>query len=61
MADLSGTNSQPLEMPKASDWRCRLIGGPQPVVFVPTAGNEPNAFHRFMQRLCFGFVWEKKP
>lgn len=24
-------------------------------------GKEPNWFHRWMQRICFGFRWEKIP
>lgn len=31
-----------------------LEGGTRIPVF---KGHEPNRFHRFMQRLCFGFVW----
>lgn len=22
-------------------------------------GKQPNAFHRFMQRICFGFKWSR--
>ena len=46
--------------PKRSDWQCYLTGGPDGLVLVPNEGNVPNAFHRFMQRVCFGFRWVKK-
>lgn len=48
--------------PKNSPWRARLLGSPGnpgQVVFQPLEGCEPNAFHRMMQRLCFGIVWSK--
>lgn len=50
------------ETPKYSDWQCYLIGKGNDYSFVinPTIGNVPNAFHRFMQELCFGFRWVKK-
>lgn len=49
-----------LQIPEPSEWQCRLLGGAQPVLFIPAKGDEPNAFHRFMQRLCFGIIWEKR-
>jgi hypothetical protein len=39
-----------------SDWKCE-ISSPNGLVFRPVRGAEPNAFHRLMQRLCFGFKW----
>jgi hypothetical protein len=30
------------------------------ISYTPTKEAEPNAFHRFMQELCFGVKWEKK-
>jgi hypothetical protein len=52
-------------IPKRSDWQCYLFGdadrpGPGAIVFTPIEGNEPNWFHRKMQRLCFGIQWRKK-
>ena len=49
-----------LKIPEQSQWQARLLGGSSPVVYIPAKGSEPNAFHRFMQRLCFGVVWEKR-
>jgi hypothetical protein len=37
-------------------WRCHLIPG---VVYHLEEGRQPNAFHRLMQRLCFGVRWER--
>lgn len=37
-------------------WKCQLV----PKVFWHVEeGKQPNAFHRFMQRLCFGFKWSR--
>jgi hypothetical protein len=44
---------------KASPWRCYLFGSDRGVIFHPSKGQEPNAFHRLMQRLILGFRWEK--
>ncbi len=40
-----------------SDWECRLTGD---TLYTPRKGEEPNWFHRLMQRLAFGFVWRKR-
>lgn len=45
-----------LSMPKNSDWTAAFAG----ITYTPVEGKEPNWFHRFMQRLCFGIVWSKK-
>jgi hypothetical protein len=37
-------------------WRCHLVPG---VVYHLEEGRQPNAFHRLMQRLCFGVRWER--
>lgn len=37
-----------------AEWRCSV--GPNWQIEVPEA---PNALHRFMQRLIFGFKWER--
>jgi hypothetical protein len=37
-------------------WRCELM---QKVYWEREEGQQPNAFHRLMQRLVFGFKWEK--
>jgi hypothetical protein len=44
-----------LSMPKYS-WKCQLTHG---TYWYVEEGKQPNAFHRFMQRLCFGIVWSK--
>lgn len=44
-----------------SEWSCRLfdkVGNV--IVWTPDKGEEPNFFHRWMQRLCFGFKWTKE-
>jgi len=44
--------------PPLSSWRCEVFGsGPGGIVWRPREGLVPNAFHRFMQRLCFGCRW----
>lgn len=43
--------------PERSEWQCHLVDG---FVVIPNKGGEPNAFHRWMQRLAFGFRWEKR-
>ena len=48
-----------LPPPKPSNWRCRLTPGPHGLILQPTEDNVPNAFHRWMQRICFGFCWEQ--
>lgn len=35
-------------------WRCEIHG----LTFLCEEGKQPNAFHRFMLRLCFGIRWE---
>lgn len=48
-----------LRAPKPSGWQCHLTPGPFGLVLQPTEGNVPNIFHRWMQRVCFGFCWKK--
>jgi hypothetical protein len=45
-----------IKVPEKSDWQARMLGN---VIFRPDRGGEPNRFHRFMQWLCFGIVWER--
>lgn len=40
-------------------WRCYLFGAGNGVILSTTDEETPNAFHRFMQWLCFGNVWKK--
>ena len=37
-------------------WRCYLGSN---LMLNVEEGKQPNAFHRLMQRLCFGFRWER--
>jgi hypothetical protein len=49
-----------LQIPEMSEWQCWLIGdGSWGTVIHPKKGDEPNWFHRWMQRMAFGFRWEK--
>lgn len=43
-------------VPERSDWECDIVSG---FTLRPDRGDEPNAFHRLMQRLAFGFRWRK--
>jgi len=44
-----------IEQPKYV-WRVELA---PKVIWYREEGQQPNAFHRMMQRLFFGFKWEK--
>ena len=46
----------PFDVPSYSDWSAK-IGS---VKYYPEKGDEPCAFHRFMQRLILGIKWSKK-
>lgn len=39
-----------------SDWELIFCGN---IRWRPLKGKEPNRFHRFMQKLCFGVEWHK--
>lgn len=43
--------------PEPSEWQATLLPG---LKVRPNKGCEPNAFHRFMQRLAFGIVWTRQ-
>ena len=43
---------------KPSEWTAHVCGGWY--TFTPPKGQEPNAFHRLMQRLAFGVVWKRR-
>jgi hypothetical protein len=45
-----------------SNWKCYMFGnrpGGSGMVYYPAKGMVPNAFVRFMMRICFGCVWVK--
>lgn len=44
-----------LVVPERSDWTMHAAG----TQFTPLKGQEPNAFHRMMQRLVLGIRWER--
>lgn len=53
--ELPGGNGLRLTYDELSDWTAKL--GSQ--YHTPLAGEEPNAFHRLMQRLVLGIRWER--
>lgn len=44
-----------IERPKYT-WKCELH---QSMYWHVAEGKQPNAFHRLMQRLCFGVKWSR--
>lgn len=48
---------QTITLPRSGKWTAHMFGGY--VQFTPNEGQEPNAFHRLMQRLAFGVVWKR--
>ena len=42
--------------PPVYTWQCELMPH---VRWMREEGNQPNAFHRLMQYLMFGFKWER--
>jgi hypothetical protein len=47
--------SRVISIPKYT-WKCQLMEG---TYWQVEEGKQPNAFHRFMQRVCFGFKWSR--
>lgn len=48
--------------PEPGEWECIVLGN-EPrnmVIFCPAKGTEPNAFHRLMHWLAFGFRWRRR-
>jgi hypothetical protein len=54
----SSGHIESIKLPKSSPWKAKLFGD-NGIVYCPRINCEPNRFHRFMQRLCFGIIWEK--
>lgn len=50
-----------IHLPTPAGWKARVLGGANPFYVIPAEGGVPNRFHRWMQRLAFGIVWEKDP
>ena len=46
---------------KDSEWTCYMFGGKEGdgIAWIPTEGNVPNRFVRFMMKVCFGCTWVK--
>ncbi len=56
MSELSGYNFALVNI-EPSGWQMTIVPG---YVYRPSKANGvPNAFHRFMQRVFFGFKWER--
>jgi hypothetical protein len=52
-----------INLPELSEkWECWLFGSTPPngFIYTPVAGKVPNAFIRFMMRICLGCRWVKK-
>ena len=49
-----------IDVPEQSGWVCYLWGnkpGGNGMVYYPIKGNVPNAFVRFMMKVCFACTW----
>ena len=57
MTQFYTTKPLELRLREKSNWQCLIVG--ESLVLRPSAGDEPNALHRWMQRLAFGFRWER--
>lgn len=47
-------------IPPLSPWTCYMFGnkpGGQGLIYTPTIGSVPNAFVRWMMKICFGCTW----
>jgi hypothetical protein len=53
--DINNIEHSTIKMPKYT-WRCQLHPG---TYWSVEDHRVPNRFHRWMQKLCFGVVWEK--
>jgi hypothetical protein len=51
-----------LEFPESSDWVCYLFGATESmgIKYTPKKGAEPNAFVRWMMKICFDCKWVRK-
>lgn len=56
------TSSIRLGLPKRSNWKCYLFGSDPDgdgLVYIPSEGNVPNWFIRWMMQVCLGCTWVK--
>ena len=52
-----------VKTPEPSEWRCYMFGnvpGNCGMVYRPNKGKEPNAFVRWMMKICFACTWIKE-
>ena len=54
MDQISIVNGIHVIQPPKPAWKCQLLPGYELHV---EEGKQPNKFHRWMQKLCFGFKW----
>ena len=53
-----------IQTPEMSDWTCYLFGNKPNglgLAYVPTKGQVPNWFVRWMMKICFDCTWVRKP
>ena len=51
-----------VKVPKQSNWKCYMFGnrpGGSGIMYIPSEGQVPNRFVRFMMRICFDCLWVK--
>ena len=57
-------DSKKIELPKDSEWKCYLFGNNPAsdygLTYQPTEGAVPNAFVRWMMKICFACIWIKE-
>lgn len=57
------TEYKSIKMPEHSKWKCYMFGcglDGHGLVYHPTRGKEPNAFVRWMMKICFDCIWVKE-
>lgn len=56
-------NNYKINIPEQSEWVCYMFGNKPDGMgmrYIPSVGNVPNVFVRFMMRICFGCTWIKE-
>ena len=52
-----------IDIPKHSEWSCYMFGnkpGGIGMIYKPSKENVPNAFVRYMMKICFDCTWIKE-
>ena len=52
-----------IKTPEQSEWKCYMFGNTPDgmcMVYIPSKGNEPNWFVRWMMKICFACTWVKE-